>query len=143
MNKKVLLRERKRHTSRRAASARFADGGGGTPSSPGQGDTPSSLGQWGVPRNMILDEGTTHQQNGVSPPIQTWDGIPPSISRMGYSPPPHPDLGRGTPSPPLRKCGHTKNITFPHPSDVGGNNELAMSADHTSRKLQGNTPQAS
>ena len=43
LKKKVLLRERKRHTSRRVASARYAalsNGGGGTPSSPARGVPP-------------------------------------------------------------------------------------------------------
>ena len=35
LNKKVLLRERKRHTARCVASARFADWGGNTPSNLG------------------------------------------------------------------------------------------------------------
>ena len=54
-DKKILLRERKRHTDRRVASAQFADlsperGGGSTPSSSGLGGgTPSSLGQGGHP----------------------------------------------------------------------------------------------
>ena len=43
-NKKVLLRERKRHTARCVASARYAalsnGGGGGTPFSPGGGGYP-------------------------------------------------------------------------------------------------------
>ena len=50
LHKKVLLRERKRHTARHVASACFADlspdGGGDTPSSPRWRGTPSSLG-WG------------------------------------------------------------------------------------------------
>ena len=124
INKKVLLRERKRHTAFRVASARFADGGGRVP--PIQswtGGTP------GYSPTLILD-GVPHQQDGVSPypdfgwgylppnqqdgvplqldlvwgkvPIWTWDGVPP------------------------RKCGQTETITFPHPSDAGGKNTREM-----------------
>ena len=73
-------------------------------------------------------------------PVQTWDGVCPlSRPRMGY-PPPCPDLGWDTPisglgwsSPQSRpemgytpppKCEQTGNITFPHPSDAGGNDIL-------------------
>ena len=82
------------------------------------------------------------------PPPQTRDGVPPLPSRhgwgtpppppsrpgwgtphlrpeMGYPPPPHhPDLD-GVPPP--YKCEQTKNITFPHPSNAGGNKEHWMS----------------
>ena len=48
-NKKVLLRERKRHTARRVASARYADlsPDGGYPIQSWTGGTPSSLGGGG------------------------------------------------------------------------------------------------
>ena len=68
------------------------------------------------------------------PPDQTWDGVPPSGPPKGVSPiqtwdglppPPHPDLGMGY-SPHHRKCGQTKNITFPHPSGAGGNNQARL-----------------
>ena len=80
LNKKVLLRERKRHTARCAASARYADLSwtGGCPIQPGEG--------------------------GVYPiqsQIWTWDGVhPPSGPRTGYPPPPI-HLGWGTP---LSRC---------------------------------------
>ena len=83
------------------------------------------------------------------PLILTWDGYPHPPSCLGKGTPPHPDLRRGTPiltlkrgnptppiltwgggtphqpdegTPPPHKCGQTENITFPHPSDAGGNN---------------------
>ena len=114
IKKKVLLRERKRHTARGVASARYAvlSNGkgrgvthpvmmvGGTPSSHGRGgDTPSSHGGgWGVP-HPDLAGGTPPPSRpcwGIPlvPPIQTWDGVPPTPG-MGY--PHHPDLGWGTP----------------------------------------------
>ena len=104
-NKKVLLRERKRHTARRVASARYAalsNGwvGGGVPH-PVMG---------GVPLHPDLGQDTP-------PPTQTWHGVPP---RPGTGYDPHQDLGWGTPPP--RKCGQTETITFPHPSDAGGKN---------------------
>ena len=61
-NKKVLLRERKRHTARRVVSARYVGRGGGypiqswwggTPSSHGGGGTPSSYGG-GVPHPVMV-----------------------------------------------------------------------------------------
>ena len=76
-NKKVLLRERKKHTARRVASARYAalsNGGypiqswlgeGGTPFSPGKGGTPSSPGRYPLPP-PDLGWGTPSH-------IQTWD----------------------------------------------------------------------
>ena len=82
---------------------------GGTPSNPGcytgnpHPEPPSPLYQtakWG-----------TH-------PVRTWDGIPPHPD-LGWGTPPCLNLGWGTPPP--RKCEQTKNITFPHPSDAGGN----------------------
>ena len=54
LNKEVLLRERKRHTARRVASARY--GGGGTPSTHGGGGTP-----------------LTH---GGGYPVHSWRGVP-------------------------------------------------------------------
>ena len=74
--KKVLLREHKRHTARRVVGARYAtlspDKGGGTQSRPGQG---------GVP-NPVLDGGYLIQSWY---PIQSWVG--------GTQGTPHPDLG--------------------------------------------------
>ena len=124
-HKKVLLRERKRHTARRVASARYATLGGG--------GTPSSHGGWGVPHPVMVGGGTISSHGwGVvprvpSPTIQTWPGGTPSshcggwggvtpsshggwgvpyqvmvggtISSHGYPvvPPHHPDLARGYP----------------------------------------------
>ena len=55
LNKKVLLRERKRHTARRVASARYAGGEGGTPSSHDGGGYP--IQSWwggGVPHPVMV-----------------------------------------------------------------------------------------
>ena len=96
-NKKVLLRERKRHTACHVASTRCAALSnpdlvwGGTQSQvlgegypiPGQGEgipCPRSGGDSGYPPHLDLGWGT--------PPTWTWDGVPP-----------HLDLGWGTPLP--------------------------------------------
>ena len=57
-NKKVLLRERKRHTARHAASARYA-GWGGVPH-----------GGWVPHKVMLGDTPSSHGGRGV--PIQSW-----------------------------------------------------------------------
>ena len=56
--------------------------------------------------------GTPHPRSGWGGiwDVWTWDGVTPL---------PHPNLRWGTL---LRKCGQTETITFPHPLDVGGNN---------------------
>ena len=96
-NKKVLLRER--YTARRVGSARYAALSaewGGAPSSPDGG---------GVPHPVLGRE---------------YPGLHPHRD-LGWDTP-CPDLGirMGVPPSP-RKCGQTENITFPHPSDAGGN----------------------
>ena len=114
-NKKVLLRERKRHTARRVASARYADlspdeGGGGVP---------HPVSWMRVPPISTWD--------GV-PLIWIWDGVPHSGPGMGYpcldlrwGIPLCPDLGWGTHPPNRGVTWQTENSTFPHPSDAGGN----------------------
>ena len=111
VNKKVLLRERKRHTARRVASASYAalsNGAGGVPhpvlagtlqpSRPGQGGTQ------GTPHpDLSLCTPLPHPDLGWgTPPVQTCDGVPP---------PPPVEVWADTQS---------ENITFPHPSDAGG-----------------------
>ena len=95
---KVLLRERKRHTARHVASARYAalsngGEGGGAPSRPGWGGctlgTPPSRPGMGVPPCPDLGWGTP-------PPSRPGMGYPPPLSRPGMGYPPYPDLGRGT-----------------------------------------------
>ena len=99
IHKKVLLRERKRHTARRVASARYAvlsNGGypiqswvGGVPHPVLAGGTPSSPGGWGYPIQS-WPGGYPIQSwpgrypiqswpgGGVHPhTIQTWIGVPP------------------------------------------------------------------
>ena len=88
-------------------------GGRGIPHLRSGGGTPSQV--WGVPR--LLRPGMGY------PPTQTWDGVPPS---------PYLDLRWGTPPP--CKCEQTENITFPHPSDVGGKNSLHVPVFNISRK---------
>ena len=89
--KKVLLRERKRHTARRVASARYAalSNGGGAGGYPiqswwGEGGTPIQS-WWGVPK------GTTHHPDlargypGYPPTIHTWTGVPPHHPHLAGS----------------------------------------------------------
>ena len=108
-NKKVLLRERKWHTARRVASARYAalSNGYHPPSRPGQGGTPGTphhpdlaRGYLGYPHNPDLAGGTPgypHPDLGWgTPPSRPVIGHPPPIPGMGY--PPRPEMG-GTPPP--------------------------------------------
>ena len=104
-NKKVLLRERKRHTARRVSSARYA--GGGTPSQVQGVPRPRS---GGVPCPRF--QGVSHPRSGGYPvpglggyPIPGSRGYP--IPGLGEYPipgldgggVPHPDLVRGVPPP--------------------------------------------
>ena len=90
-NKKVLLRERKRHSTHCVAVASACYSRGGVPRIPPQ--------TWdGVP---------PWTWDGVTPSTWTWDGVPPYLDlgwgtplpgpEMGY--PPYLDLGWGTPLP--------------------------------------------
>ena len=68
-NKKVLLRERKRHTARRVAVASACYSGEGVPR---DGVPPR---RWGTPPSKV----------GVPPPVQGWIGYPPppqSVDRL-------------------------------------------------------------
>ena len=81
--KKVLLRERKRHTARRVASARYAalcNGGGGTHLR--SGGTPSQVWVGGTPSQV---RGVPHLRSG-------WGGVPHPRSRWGV---PHFKSGFG------------------------------------------------
>ena len=126
MYKKVLLRERKKHPARRVASARYAAlSNGGVPYPIMGGGVPIQSWPGGYP-NPVLARGYPIQSwpggypiqswpggypsqslvgvPGVTPTIQTWDGVPPSTPGMRYPPYrpgmgyPHPDLGWGTPT---------------------------------------------
>ena len=107
-NKKVLLRECKRHTACRVASVRYAalsnwGGGGGTPSSLGWGwgGTPSSLGRGGWVIHPVLDGGYPIQSStgGVPHPVHPVLGTPPVLILDESTP---PSAGWGTPPPPSR-----------------------------------------
>ena len=126
-NKKVLLRERKSHTARHVASARYAalspEGGRGYPIQswtrgyPIQswmegGGTPSQVWTGRVP-HPVLDRGSKNPIPGLDgggypiqswiggtpeyPPIWTWNGVPPPCLDLGWVPP--LSAGWGTPSP--------------------------------------------
>ena len=95
-NKKVLLRERKRHTARRVAVASACYSGG-----------------WvlRVPPHLDLGWGTPHLDLG-------WGNPPPHLDlRWGT---PLPRLGTGYP-PPRVWTDKLKTVPSCHPSDAGGN----------------------
>ena len=77
-NKKVLLRERKRHTDRGVTST---GGGGGTPA----GVPPARVPPTGYPPHQGTPPTTISWKVGTPPPSAGW-GTPP-ISWMGYPPP--------------------------------------------------------
>ena len=102
MNKKVLLRECKRHTTRRVTAL--------SPNLPIVGGGEYAIKSW-----QEVSQGTPCQPNGV-PPI----GIHPPLGLDGGTPPPVGRLGY-----PLLRCELTnklKTVPSPHPSDEGGKN---------------------
>ena len=117
-NKKVLLRERKRHTARRVASTRCA-----ALSNPDlvQGCTQSQV--WGgypVPglggTQSQVWEGVPHPRSGGYP-IQTWSGDTPGTPYLdlGWGPPsPLPEPGMGYP-PDLRWGTPPPNLGIGYP----------------------------
>ena len=103
--KKVLLRERKRHTAHRVAStpsAVLSQGGWGTPSLARVVPHP-----WPHP----------HLRQGNSPPPRKGHGTSGSIIRWRRGkPPPRNDIWDGDGVHPPYEGTHTcENITFPHP----------------------------
>ena len=102
-NKKVLLRERKRHTARLVVSACYAAlSNRGYPIQSWLGWYPvqSSLERypiqslWGVPHPVMVG-GTPSSHGGGGYSIQSWWGypeVPPLHPDLGQTPP-HPDLG--------------------------------------------------
>ena len=134
--RKVLLRERKRHTAHHVASARYAAlspggggpypiqswMGGGTPSQVWMGGVthqvldegyPIPDLDWGVPPcygtpHLNLGWGTPHLNLGWGTPLLAgWMKYTP-VSRMGY--PPHLDLGWG--APPTSWMGYSPAWTW-------------------------------
>ena len=104
-NKKVLLRERKRHTARHVASAHYAGEGGiphpvmvgGTPSRHVGGVPHPGHGGGGYPIQVMVGRGTPSSHGGEGYPIQSWGGTPgiPHHPDLGWVTPHHPDLARG------------------------------------------------
>ena len=103
-NKKVLLRERKRHTARRVASARYAALMGGVPRvpphhpdlarvppTPGMGYLPPSRPVRGTPPHprpgMGYPTPSSRPGWGTPPPTQTWDGVPPPPTNVNRQTP--------------------------------------------------------
>ena len=83
-NKKVLLRDLKRHTTRRVASARSAglpsEGEWGTPALSWPGRYPSPTLARGYP-SPVLTGGTPVLRLGYPPPPQPELGYPPEMTR--------------------------------------------------------------
>ena len=93
INKKVLLRECKRHATHCVASAHYAGGGwGGTPSSHGGGYPIQSW--WGGTPPSHGGDGGTRSSHGGGYPIQSWCWVP-NLVMVGGTPSSH---GGGTPS---------------------------------------------
>ena len=104
-NKKVLLRERKRHTAHRVVSTHAVVLYWLTPPLPAD---PPLLAGLTLPgwTDLPPPAGLTHPPSWTDPhPPSSWTD-PPQLSQLTDPPP---------------RCGQTENITFPHPSDVGGN----------------------
>ena len=108
LDKKVLLRERKRHTDRSVSSTPYAvlsRGGEG-------GYLP-----WGTLPVLTWPRG--YLPYGIPSPILTWPqgrySLP--LAKVGT-----PCLELAGVPPPRPQCGQTENITFPHPSHAVGKN---------------------
>ena len=127
INKKVLLRERKRHTARRVASTPYVvltgyppsrpdlTGGGGYPAG-GIPDLGTPLAGYPHPRQGTPRQGTPLA--GYSPPGWTWQGIPLRLDLAGYPPQwlPHGILGNVAKHYGMwtdRRTDTCQNITFP------------------------------
>ena len=119
INKKVLLRERKRHTARCVTSTCFTVPVGVTPASILTWDL-TYLG-WGTP--ILTSDGGTPPPSSpgilVSPLVLTWDGDIPPVQTWDWGTP-H-QKGWGYPCPYRGVNWQTENSIFPHPSDAGGN----------------------
>ena len=118
-NKKVLLRERKRHTARCVSSARYAGVGVPSPRSggwylvPGLGDYPVPGSRGGYPIPGL---------GGY--PIPCPGGVPHPDLVGGY--PPEPEMGY-PPRNVNRQTFPSINITFPRTTYAGGKNRCAPS----------------
>ena len=97
---KVILRERKRHTTRRVASTRCAAlsnpdlvPGGGVPGPKFRGGTPCQV-LGGTPSQVKgRGKGTPSQVQGVPHPDLVWGGTPGTpLPRPGMGYPPYRDL---------------------------------------------------
>ena len=121
-NKKVLLRERKRHTARRVASTPNVvltgyPPGQGTP--PSQGTPPARVppSQGTPPARVPPQPGYPPSQGtppgqGTSPPGWTWQGTPPPAAPWHSGKSCKALWDTGTP-PVDRKTDTCQNITFP------------------------------
>ena len=132
-NKKVLLRERKRHTARRVAIASpcYSGGGGSLDKkffpSLNMYQAKSGVKNFSLYWDQVPPPGP---ETGYPPwtwdwvPPQTWDQVPPPTWTWTWDPP-HLDLG----SPPKvnRQTFPSINITFPRTTYAGGNYYLPLS----------------
>ena len=125
-NKKVLLRERKRHTACRVASARYAGGGGVVPR-PVMVGVPHPVMVGGVTHPvMVRGTPSSHGGGGVPPTIQTWPGGYPRYPhhsdlarRVPQVPPPMQTFPGGTPGTPApSRPGWGAPQVSPHHPDL-------------------------
>ena len=123
-NKKVLLRERKRHTARCTANTPS----GQVPPPPPRPGTPLPPLRPGIP--LPLPPG---QVPPLPPPLARYPPPPPLPAKVPPPPPPsrpeqvplpRPDLARYTP-PGVNRQTNWKYY-LPHPSDAGGNDKLKL-----------------
>ena len=127
LNKKILLHERKRHTTHCVASTHYAVPVGVPPILTWDGITPCPDLRWGYTPLSWPEMGY--------PPVLTWDGVPPILTLDGFTlhkswpgmeVSPLPLARQQYTSPP--HCPHrgvdwqTENSTLPNPSDADGNN---------------------
>ena len=133
MNKKVLLREHKRHTARRIAVASACYSRGevpGVPPPPWRWGTPLSKGGVSPTPCPRLGYLPVHPRFGY-PPVQGWgtplykagSGYPPIQGWIGY-PPRQGWIGMGYPPKVNRQTFPSINITFPRTTYVGCNKKI-------------------
>ena len=136
-NKKVFLLEHKRHTARHVASTPpvvLIRGGVPHPRSRSRQGVPHprSRSRWGVPHPRSrwgrVPYTRSRSRQGVPHPRSRQGGTPSQV-QMGYPGrgiphPSGPGPGWGTLPLMLLNGGQTENITFRHPSDADGKNDV-------------------
>ena len=123
-NKKVLLRERKRHTARRVAIASPCYSGGGILDKKffSQSEHVSSQ-IWCQKFFPLLRPGTPPWTWTWDPPYPDLDLGPP-LPRPGLGTPPYPDLDLGPPPRNVNRQTPVKTVPSRHTTYAGGNNRV-------------------